>query len=98
MSMAKPFYVTVEDFHLSQLRYYLFRSSTMLGLVAIALLLLAFFYCKRSQEERDPEDGGEGCNIRGNETDMVCEERILVIMPGETEPTFFGIAKPISRQ
>ncbi|XP_009600842.1 protein GLUTAMINE DUMPER 5-like [Nicotiana tomentosiformis] len=85
---------------------YLFGGlAAMLGLIAFALLILACSYWRLSGylennegENGDDLEAGEG-NNNGNGSDVkvappVFEEKFLVIMAGEMNPTF--IATPIS--
>ncbi|XP_028807090.1 protein GLUTAMINE DUMPER 5-like [Neltuma alba] len=82
---------------------YLFGGlAAMLGLIAFALLILACSYWKlsgflQSEEgsERDLESGDvqKQSDSANNETVTVFEEKILVIMAGDENPTF--LATPV---
>ncbi|KAI9106985.1 hypothetical protein K1719_022513 [Acacia pycnantha] len=82
---------------------YLFGGlAAMLGLIAFALLILAFSYWKlsgflQSEEEsgRDLENGDaqKQSDSANKETVEVLEEKILVIMAGDENPTF--LATPV---
>ncbi|KAJ0746333.1 putative protein glutamine dumper [Helianthus annuus] len=79
---------------------YLFGGlAAMLGLIAFALLILACSYWKLSgyqhnhpDPERDLESGDH--DINNDKTSAVLEEKYLVIMAGQVNPTF--LATPIS--
>ncbi|XP_050215795.1 protein GLUTAMINE DUMPER 5-like [Mercurialis annua] len=86
---------------------YLFGGlAAMLGLIAFALLILACSYWRLSGRVEDREGGGSGGDgdlENGNEKESdanktvvnkVYEEKILVIMAGEHNPTF--LATPVS--
>ncbi|OIW03995.1 hypothetical protein TanjilG_30271 [Lupinus angustifolius] len=76
---------------------YLFGGlAAMLGLIALALLILAFSYKKlNGQLQQQNLDGGhrdlekEG-DTQKNEQVNVYEEKILVIMAGDKNPTFLA--------
>ncbi|XP_057432902.1 protein GLUTAMINE DUMPER 5-like [Lotus japonicus] len=78
---------------------YLFGGlAAMLGLIAFALLILACSYWKLSShlqseenENRDLENGEKECDSAGEK--KVYEEKILVIMAGDQNPTF--LATPV---
>lgn len=82
---------------------YLFGGlSAMLGLVAFALLILACSYWKLFDFARGPEnrDGGGRTDIEADGGGggavaaplPVLEEKYLVVMAGQEEPTFLAIA------
>ncbi|EYU22035.1 hypothetical protein ABFS82_01G038800 [Erythranthe guttata] len=83
---------------------YLFGGlAAMLGLIAFALLILACSYWKLSgtddAAERDVESGGAAAAGKGDSSSdakspPVFEEKFLVIMAGEVNPTF--LATPAS--
>ncbi|XP_038885711.1 protein GLUTAMINE DUMPER 2-like [Benincasa hispida] len=85
---------------------YLFGGlAAMLGLIAFALLILACSYWKlsvqsdeREGQERDLESGQSAQNedekIKEQQTKKVYEEKILVIMAGDQNPTF--LATPVT--
>ncbi|KAH0708335.1 hypothetical protein KY284_009762 [Solanum tuberosum] len=73
--------------------------AAMLGLIAFALVILACSYLKRSGETRDGGDDleyGAGEKSAGDLCKVVpiYEEKIVVIMAGDLNPTF--LATPIS--
>ncbi|GMJ15820.1 hypothetical protein HRI_005251200 [Hibiscus trionum] len=70
---------------------YLFGGlAAMLALIAFSLLLLACSYCRLSARFDNNNGGGAG---ESGENEGVCEEKILVIMAGEVNPTF--LATPV---
>ncbi|KAE8652215.1 hypothetical protein Csa_021923 [Cucumis sativus] len=85
---------------------YLFGGlAAMLGLIAFALLILACSYWKLSiqSEERDGDNRDlESANIgeleeekiKQHQTNKIFEEKILVIMAGDQNPTF--LATPVT--
>ncbi|XP_008445290.2 LOW QUALITY PROTEIN: protein GLUTAMINE DUMPER 5-like [Cucumis melo] len=86
---------------------YLFGGlAAMLGLIAFALLILACSYWKLSiqTEEREGENGDlesgnnigemEEEKIKQQQTKKIFEEKILVIMAGDQNPTF--LATPVT--
>ncbi|XP_047329477.1 protein GLUTAMINE DUMPER 5-like [Impatiens glandulifera] len=79
----------------SPLPYFFGGLAAMLGLIAFALLMLACSYFKN---ERDGEDAaaaaGEKRENAGKMKSHVFEEKILVIMAGNINPTF--LATPMS--
>ncbi|KAG2691314.1 hypothetical protein I3843_08G004300 [Carya illinoinensis] len=83
---------------------YLFGGlAAMLGLIALALLILACSYWRLAgqldererRSETDLESGGEGKDTSDSESKVpkVYEEKILVIMAGDEKPTF--LATPV---
>ncbi|XP_042465024.1 protein GLUTAMINE DUMPER 3-like [Zingiber officinale] len=85
---------------------YLFGGlAAMLGLIALALLILACSYWKLSSyldssylDSSDADDGAEGPSTDHQKRaggPAVLEERFLVIMPGDDAPTVLAI--PISK-
>nr|GEY64212.1 protein glutamine dumper 2-like [Tanacetum cinerariifolium] len=81
---------------------YLFGGlAAMLGLIAFALLILACSYWKlsgdmenRDEQERDLEAGDSKPDNRDKLESPVMEEKYLVIMAGQANPTF--LATPVS--
>lgn len=81
---------------------YLFGGlAAMLILIAFALLILACSYSKHASDsendgdgERDLEAGDSKLDNQGKEFPSVFEEKYLVIMAGQTNPTF--LATPVS--
>ncbi|XP_055821947.1 protein GLUTAMINE DUMPER 5-like [Solanum dulcamara] len=79
---------------------YLFAGlAAMLGLIAFALVILACSYWKRSGETRNDSDDPESCAGEKSGGDLfkvvpIFEEKIVVIMAGDLNPTF--LATPIS--
>ncbi|XP_030517656.2 protein GLUTAMINE DUMPER 5-like [Rhodamnia argentea] len=80
---------------------YLFGGlAAMLGLIGFALLILACSYWKLSGSSSNPrgdeENGGEAKTVDGegcNKAVTVYEEKIVVIMAGDEQPTF--LATPV---
>ncbi|KAF5461321.1 hypothetical protein F2P56_017431 [Juglans regia] len=83
---------------------YLFGGlAAMLGLIALALLILACSYWRLAgqldererRSETDLESSGEGKDARDSESKVpkVYEDKILVIMAGDEKPTF--LATPV---
>ncbi|KAL7001772.1 Protein GLUTAMINE DUMPER 3 [Sarracenia purpurea var. burkii] len=85
---------------------YLFGGlAAMLGLIALALLILACSYRKLSGHPlMEDGEGGESRDVEGGEDKSRCsrqalpafEEKILVIMAGDVKPTF--LATPMSSE
>ncbi|XP_071725299.1 protein GLUTAMINE DUMPER 2-like [Rutidosis leptorrhynchoides] len=80
---------------------YLFGGlAAMLSLIAFALLILACSYSKRAgngengDRERDIEAGDSKADNNDKDLAYVFEEKYLVIMAGQANPTF--IATPVS--
>ncbi|KAF5470922.1 hypothetical protein F2P56_011408 [Juglans regia] len=80
---------------------YLFGGlAAMLGLIALALLILACSYWRLTgqldererRSEKDLESGDEGKDARDSECKVpkVYEDKILVIMAGDEKPTFLA--------
>ncbi|KAM7459641.1 hypothetical protein LguiA_036635 [Lonicera macranthoides] len=83
--------------HQSTVVPYLFGGlAAMLGLIALALLILACSYWKRQggNDERDLEAAGDEKLQNSGEPMPVLEEKIVVIMAGDVKPTF--LATPMS--
>lgn len=76
---------------------YLFGGlAAMLSLIAFALLILACSYAKQAgnhDEERDLEAGDSKPDNNDKDSPYVFEEKFLVIMAGQANPTF--IATPV---
>nr|ABK21657.1 unknown [Picea sitchensis] len=66
--------------------------AAMLGLIAIALLILACSYWKLSGQVGQSNSGGLDNNAASVECSEDTEEKVIVIMAGEERPTF--LAKP----
>ncbi|KAL6501884.1 Protein GLUTAMINE DUMPER 4 [Orobanche gracilis] len=79
---------------------YLFGGlAAMLGLIAFALLILACSYWKLSGAGEDGGEGGADASERvdgGSDANdaAVFEEKILVIMAGDVEPSFLATPMP----
>ncbi|KAK9682970.1 hypothetical protein RND81_10G109900 [Saponaria officinalis] len=72
---------------------YLFGGlAAMLGLIAIALVILACSYWRQlSRDEQSELEKGDA--VANMKTPPVYEEKIVVIMPGDDEPTY--LANPV---
>ncbi|WCJ29927.1 glutamine dumper 5 [Euphorbia peplus] len=65
--------------------------AAMFGVVATVLILLACSHWQSSRRQSDLEGEEEGGTKFGeNEEHVVLEETTLVIMAGETQPTFLA--------
>ncbi|XP_010314795.1 protein GLUTAMINE DUMPER 5-like [Solanum lycopersicum] len=102
-STVKTTFSPVESFQRSPWHspaaYLFIGVAAMLGLIAFALVILACSYLKRSGETSDSTDdleSGAGEKSSGDLVKFVpiYEEKIVVIMAGDLNPTF--LATPIS--
>lgn len=91
---SSPVTVQRSPWH-SPVPYLLGGLAAMLGLIAFALLILAYSYWKHSADgEEDIESGsgvGDSKPVDKKES-LVFEEKYVVIMAGEAKPTFLATA------